>query len=164
MITLKNPENGADIKDIIRVGEKTKEYVFKVGELFSFDDEVAKVLLEKYGFLEEVGGQASKIEESSSVPVQAPALKEALEKPVYKCPHCEYSSIHKIAVIAHNKIHKDINKDIQAQLENVQIADGKELNTGLNIEDKANDNLPESGTKDRDGVGWYGQGLEDDNK
>ena len=152
MKALKNPENGADVTTIVRKEGQSREYSIKVGETLIFDDSVAKDLLTRYQFLEEV------------------EIKQERATGNYKCPHCEYGHVSKIAVLGHMNGHKDLEKkeiiQLGTELPTVTPVEGKPVLSPMEEreikkrEDRG-DEIPDRGV-DKDGVSWYGPGLEDD--
>jgi len=113
---------------------------------------VAKDLLTRYQFLEEV------------------EIKQERATGNYKCPHCEYGHVSKIAVLGHMNGHKDLEKkeiiQLGSELPTVTPVEGKPVLSPMEEreikkrEDRG-DEIPDRGV-DKDGVSWYGPGLEDD--
>lgn len=77
MKSIHNPENGADIIDRPIT---TGLYTIKVGETKVFEDEVANVLLEYYGFLEEVSNAPTFTEDVGDEDNKEPVEKTTRKK------------------------------------------------------------------------------------
>lgn len=154
MKVLKNPSTGSPISTIVKVGGESREYKIKVGETLAFEDEVADTLKSIYGFLEEV-----------EIP-QVPSGGK------FKCPHCEFTNATKVAVLGHMRTHKGLEErgvEIESgssAVSDVPEAQGKPVLSPLQKREierakESGGEIPEFG-KDKDGVPWYGPGLEDD--
>lgn len=183
MIILTNPDTGAPIDTII----DKKRYVLAVNETLGFQDEVAKQLLNIYGFLieEKTPVSPAKPEETPVLPEKPVEVVQPVSqipnKPVktdsgWKCPVCEYSAKEAIAVLGHIRGHKEEEKRklkenaTKPASEDVKEAEGE---TVVSMQEKArqkelamygqegSETLPE-GKTDRDGVEWTGKGLEQD--
>ena len=140
--------NTADIKSFVWSHAR---WNLKVNELKKFPDEVGNALLKHYGFLTRV--DKKNISE----------VKKMMEEKKYKCPHCDFESEYKMAYLAHLKSHKT---------EETQEADGIEEakpegaykpprpTRRLTPEESAG--IPSGKASDKDGVEWYGEGVEKD--
>ena len=136
MKTVFNPENGAPISKFLF---RKRLYELPVGEKKPFEDELANFMLQTYEFLEEF----------------TPAGR-------FVCKNGDYANDTKIAVFQHEKTCKN----------EVATEEGKEFITPQEILDAekrerlqmARDPLQDGGEfTDRDGVGWYGEGVAADN-
>jgi hypothetical protein len=81
MKVIKNPENGAPIRDFLY---QKRLYDLSVDEKKLFEDEVAQELLTTYPFLEEVNLEGE-----------------------FKCQYGDFASDTKVAVIGHERSHKE---------------------------------------------------------
>lgn len=179
MIILKNPDNGAPIAHVVT----GKEYSLAVGETAPFQDEVGRVLLEIYGFLEEV-----------VIPtvLEKEVVSEVEVKPkgiLYKCPYCPHTHEKKIGIFGHIRgNHRNEPKadpitisisgepDVAGTSVNVVPVDmkPKEGKPVVSLEEKqkkqfedfyrdaSGEGVGVSGREDKDGVEWYGGGVEKD--
>lgn len=129
-----NPEKGADIKGFLL---NKRLYELKVGEKKGFEDDVGEALRKTYPFLEEV-----KVEGK------------------FVCKFGDYANDLKVAVVAHEKGHK----------EGVEVEQGKEFITPQEIVDAEKkalfdqEGIPVGDGEDKDGVPWYGEGLTTDDE
>src|SRR3972149_4051139 len=136
MITLTNSkEKGAPIKDFLF---QKKMYALGLGETKTFDNPVANRLQQTYPWLEEV-----KLEGK------------------FTCKYGDYANDYKVAVIQHEKQHTEEPKT----------EEGEEFVTPQEIADKERasrltdpEGIPYGEGVDKDGVPWYGEGLQTDDE
>jgi len=135
MKVLFNPENGASIKNFLF---NKRTFAIGVNEKKPFEDAVADRLLETFEFLEEFKPEGK-----------------------FVCKFGDYANDAHIAVIAHEKGHK----------EEPAVEEGKDFVTPQELIDEeragrmqmAADPLESAGDfVDRDGTEWYGEGLSTD--
>lgn len=131
----------------------------KVGESKKFPDEVGEALLRTYPFLIEVTKSNYK------------EIEEKRTQKRFACKSCDFQSDLKPAFIAHIKTHKEVGGDADF-LSGVEEAmpEGKFVKpTGIVQTPEQTAGIPSGGTKDnpaydRDGVGFYGEGLQTDSE
>ncbi len=159
MIILLNPEKGADIDIII----EHKKYLHKVGETFTYIDSVGSYLLKTYPFLEETKAEASTGES------------------IYKCPivPCDFTSKMPIIVATHIKTaHPDAPKgnkllkvtvgggatpgNVPPEAQGSDVVSLNDIRAKKEEDLYARAEIPTGEGKDRDGVGWYGEGVTKD--
>ena len=110
-----NPlENGSPVDKWVFNGS---EYEHPVGKIIQYEDNVGEVLLETYGFLQDLSS------------TEAIKLKEELEnKKPFACKYCNFSSNADIALKGHMRTHKDlIEKETTVDPEIIPLAQGKEV-------------------------------------
>jgi hypothetical protein len=104
MITIKNPENGAKIEKFRWNG--SPPITLPVGDVDTYEDAIGRELLDRYGFLQEITVQGK-----------------------YVCKKGDYASDTKVAVINHEKKHKEElveDKPEVAQAQPVKVSDRDE--------------------------------------
>lgn len=162
-----NPADGAPIKDFIYRGEKKQTFFpdgfrFEDGKfangLMQFEDAEANELLETFEFL-----KALSSEEAQKI-IDRPADAK------YKCdfPGCEFATTHPIALAGHKRAHaKSVGDSSQPIVDEslIPVARGSRvlpLASGNQEADNIRKDIP-NGT-DSDGVDWYGEGVQVENK
>ena len=108
MKILFNPINGAPISDLwikdIYYLDSKKQEVFKPGQVLRFDDDAGEVLLELYGFLEELSIEEARLRLDS---LKKNPIKE------FACDFegCDFSTDTKVAVFGHKRTHKIVKTE-----------------------------------------------------
>ena len=126
------------------------------GEVKQYDDVIANIIKEEFGFIQEVTLERA---------------KQLLEKPrekELKCENCDYSTDTKIALIAHSKKHANEAK-AQEELAGIPTANNRKLAESPNgsILTKIVPGVVSSESEDiqngidEDGVVWYGEGRKE---
>jgi len=148
--------------------EKSKLYRLGINELKKFRTDIADYILGKYGFLQEI-----KPDEVDRV------LKEMKDKQ-YKCKLCDFETDTPIALKGHMRSHK-LSEEAQKVLATIPEAKPEAYVVGAEfsgsgqtefIRPEAMEGLPQTssddprtkGAEDRDGVEWYGTGLQSQRK
>src|SRR3990167_9084148 len=93
MIIVFNPKHGAPINKFVINGIMLDPH--KVGEMKQYDDSTGKILLENYGFLQEL------------TPKQAEDILAQPKNLSFKCEYCEYATDKKIGLMGHMRGHQD---------------------------------------------------------
>lgn len=130
MIVIKNPENGAPIKNFLY---QKKMYSLGVGDQRGFEDVLATNLLDTYAFLEKVDTEGK-----------------------FVCKFGDFISDKHIAVIGHERGHKEEPAEPPTFVTPQEIQDAEKRA----LYDQ--EGIPQSEGVDKDGVAWYGEGLETD--
>ena len=143
--------NTADVKNFIWSHAR---WFLKAGEMKKFPDDVGAAMLRQMEFLIEV----NKLNHEK--------IKKEVEEKKFKCDKCDFETNTKIAFISHFKTHGSENS--LESTEGIEEATpiGEYRGTTKEIKNPEGD-IPAGGTKfnpteDRDGVGWYGGGVERD--
>lgn len=157
-----NPKSGAPISQFIHRGIMVEPH-FNDGfqkkdgavanGLMQYEDDLADSLVETYEFLTIMD------EKSAKKILDRPPLPEL------KCeePGCEFKTVHKLALAGHSSTHRDYSSSAPVVSPDlIPVAGGKKVQS-LAEKKKMMDNrlgadIP-NGT-DKDGVDWYGDGLE----
>jgi len=155
MIVIYNPRKfnkmpGAPINDIFLY----KRYQLGINEMAQFDDQVGMYLLKKYGFLRKVN------------PEEISKVKKEIESPLFTCEFCDADFDSEQKLHAHMIGKHKLSKEAQEQLDGVPVAQpievvGRGRSTRSLSPDEA-EGIPADGVKDRDGVQWVGDGLQED--
>jgi hypothetical protein len=154
MIILNNPSAGADIFEFIF---NHRKYTHKVGETYTYTDEVGEFLMVTFPFLVRINEEVAEA------------------KGNFKCPLCEFENSEVLVVVNHMKSgHPDAPKGLKLERIKKPGTLPQEA-TGENFlsyaekkrqQEEALYNLPDipkdAGKKDKDGVEWYGGGVETD--
>lgn len=144
MTIIYNPKSGAVVKDIWQ----RKQYVVDVNTMEVYqDDQLAKYLLGKFQFLQEV------------LPEDVLKVKKRIE-----------NAAQEEVKTPEEKKQESLEKLTPKQREALASLPVKEASGQANIIVKRNrpltpeeaEGIPASGTTDRDGVTWVGEGLQDD--
>jgi hypothetical protein len=140
--------------------EKPGVYVLKPNELKKLRSDVAKYLLGKYKFLRKIDPR--KVDD---------LMKEMKDKP-FKCQLCNFESEKKVALTGHMRSHK-LSPEAQKVLDEIPESTpdafvvGAEYSRSGKTEvvsaDQA-EGIPTNSQPDRDGVSWYGKGLEENRR
>ncbi len=165
MKIIHNPKDGAPIKDFIFKGDllethfpdgyTTPQGVIANG-LMQYEDSIADILLETFGFLEEI---------------DAASAQKIIERPQeeFKCdfPGCDFVSAKKIGLLGHQRGHKKDSKTAEKPVIDpsiIPVANTKKVESVFGTdqtEDAKKADIP-NGT-DKDGVEWYGEGAQVEN-
>jgi len=133
----------------------------KVNEMKKFPDEVANAMLKHCSFLVEVDKE--NIEK----------VKDIIKEKKYKCKYCDFEVDLKMAFMNHMKKHENEQESGPDFLGDVEEASPSQIYQPTRKQQQVlpdqKEGIPIGGTKytpkvDGDGVGWYGEGLEDDVK
>ena len=144
-----------NIADIKRFVWSHNYWNLKAGEMLKFPDDVGSALLRTYGFLSEVDTKNIK------------KVKDEIAEKLHKCDKCEFETNTAVAFHMHMKAH---DKDKIIEIDGIEEAQpkGHFVKTGVvrMMPDKPEqqEGIPLGGTfeqpvEDKDGVGWYGEGL-----
>ncbi len=144
--------NGAPCVDIIDYPFAGGTYTIKKNSVMRCeDDNLAKALLENFGFLEQI-----KVE-------QLPEIQKEMEDKDFKCEYCnkEFETEQKL----HGHIlgaHK-LSAENEAALKDIPTIGSKNSVAPTQPKESidASEGIPNKG-KDRDGVEWYGEGVQED--
>ena len=153
MKILYNPQSGSPIQNVYfdgirRFSKLDNQEPFIPGQLLQFEDKEADFYLDTWGFLELV------------TPEQA---ADIIKKPKLelKCDHCDFATNTKIALLGHNRKHKDEQdkqKEPVIDPNLVPVVGGQKIASPLTPEVDG-DGLALPDGLDKDGVAWYGGGL-----
>jgi hypothetical protein len=160
-----NPEEGAPITTFIYEGVLLDPHFpdgfeLPTGELsnglMQYEDRTADLLAETYEFL-----QIMTLD-------KAQEILDRPKEPKYKCDYaeCEFSTHTKIALMGHSRKHKRSIEDASKPVIGgnvIPISGGRRIPT-LAEKGKIGDNDDVINGTDKDGVDWYGSGLEVENK
>lgn len=150
MKILYNPKTGSDIKDYWFA---QKKWNIPKNSLFRCEsDTIAQMFLDTYGFLRDVK------------PEEVATVKQEMETKDFICVHCkeEFSTEQKLRGHMLGK-HK-LSDEHEKMLDGIPVLDaGQESIPGdrKQVTGDAAEGIPEKG-KDKDGVDWYGPGVEKD--
>ena len=144
--------NTADIKNFIWSHAR---WFLKAGEMKKFPDDVGAAMLRQIEFLVEVKKDNYQ------------KIKEEIEEKKFTCDKCEFKTDTKIAFLGHYRTHEKTDEltDTSGIAEAQPIG---EYRGTVEKKDPERD-IPQGGTKfnpidDKDGVGWYGGGMERDSE
>lgn len=140
MKVLRNPELGANIEGFIF---KKIKYNFPVGKELTMPEDLANALLNSYPFLEEVKAGDGQ----------------------YLCKYGDFASDTKIAVAGHEKAHEArIAKQVAVMQPEEFITPQEKLDEERRHQYDlvGTDGIPTGNAVDKDGIEWYGPGLEKD--
>jgi hypothetical protein len=165
MIALYNPRyfevagkrtiNEADIRGFVWSHAR---WGLKVNEMKKFPDEVGEALMRVFPFLILVDRK------------NLAEIEKIQKEEVYKCDECDFSSTAKIGLIAHKRTHEK-GEEGDTGVGAIQSAEPegnyKAPTVARKMSPEQQEGIPQGGTKynptaDKDGVGWYGAGREDD--
>lgn len=141
--------NTTDVKNFIWSHAR---WFLKAGEMKKFPDEVGQAMLRHMGFLVEVKK------------VNYDKIKAEVEEKKFKCDKCPFETNTKIAFIQHFKTHEKSEEVTDLSVEEAEHG-GEYFGMGKRPQTQdVNAGIPIGGTKsnpvnDREGVGWYGEGL-----
>lgn len=159
MVIVYNPKKGAPIKGFICEkeswaphypdGYETPDGKISNG-LIQYSDSVAKEILDRYAFLEQI------------TPAAAAELI-ARPKAEFSCdfPNCEFKTHTKVALSGHNRKHAADRKILENPIFDesaIPIAASKRV-LSLAEQKKKTDNKDILSGPDADGVEWYGEGV-----
>ena len=118
-----------------------------------FPDDVGRALLKHIGFLVEVTSK------------NIDKIKTMMADKKYKCEHCEFTTDTKIAFISHMRTHgkgedEEVLKDIGEANPSRKYEGYKKPKSAPVIETEVGIPPKEGPQKDKDGVEWYGEGIE----
>ena len=158
--------NTAKVKDMFAAREEGREtgkiiekpgvYTLAPGEIKKFRVDVAEYLLKKYQFIVKV-----KPEEIEKV------LKENKEKK-FKCEYCAFQTDTRVALTGHTRTH-GVTDETKKILDEIPEAGPDAFVIGAESSDSGKleytplekEGIPEKeGTVDKDGVEWYGEGVQ----
>jgi len=145
--------NTADVKAFVWSHAR---WSLKAGEMKKFPDDVGTAMAKQINFLILVDKD------------NYDKIKAEVEEKKFKCDKCDFETNTKIAYISHFRTHEKSNA-----LENTDgieeaIPQGEYRGT-TKVVQNPEEGIPSGGTKfnpidDKDGVGWYGEGVERDSK
>lgn len=159
-ITIYNPKfltvggkkvvNTEDVKNFIWSHAK---WNLEAGKMMKFPDDVAEAMLKHIGFLVRVTKE------------NQTTIKAEVEEKKFKCEKCDFETNTKIAFMSHYKTHEKSTDVDDLDVEEAKPIGEYRANTPV-IQNPEGD-IPKGGTKynpitDKDGVGWYGEGVERD--
>lgn len=150
MKILYNPKLGSDIKDYWLGGQK---WNIPKNSLFRCDDDaIARHFLETYGFLRDI-----KVEE-------LPEVKKEMEAKDFVCEHCkdEFSTEQKLRghMLGKHKLSEENEKALEG-IPSLEPKGTVSLGSRKQLSGDEAEGIPDKG-KDKDGVDWYGPGVEQD--
>lgn len=153
MIVIYNPKNGSPIRDIFQQAQ----YSLGVNELAKFPPQVAHYLKNKFHFLRQIS------------PEDITAVKDEMRELPFKCEYCEVEyeteqklNAHKLGKHKLSKESKEILDGIpEAKPTGKVIVPQKSDDKMRIVSPEEMEGIPVEG-KDRDGVEFYGGGLETD--
>lgn len=123
------------------------------GEMKKFPEDVGGAMLKHIEFLVEVTKE------------NFDKIKAEVEEKKFKCDKCDFETNTKIALISHYRTHEKTS----ALDDTAGIEDASPQGEYRPVQEVKNteEGIPKGGTKfnpvnDRDGVGWYGDGMERD--
>lgn len=143
--------NTVDVKNFVWSHNR---WALEAGTMKKFPDEVGRALLKHIEFLVEVKKD------------NFTKIKEEVEEKKFKCDQCDFETNTKIAFMSHFKTHEKSNEVDGAGIEDAK-PDGNYSAPGR-VPMNTEDGIPTGvGTQsnpinDKDGVGWYGDGLKSD--
>ncbi len=150
MKILYNPKLGADIKNYW-LGQK--KWNIPKNSLFRCeDDAIARIFLDTYGFLRDV-----KPEEISTV-------KQEMEAKDFICEHCKEAFSTEQKLRGHMLGKHKLSEEHEKMLDGIPMLDPMgtvSLQERTQVTGDVAEGIPEKG-KDKDGVEWYGPGVEKD--
>ena len=149
MIILLNPKKpkGSDISGFMAKGAAVEDH--KTGEIKQYEDSIAKALVKTFEFLEEL------------TPQQAEKYLAEPKVGEFKCEYCDFSTDVKVALAGHMRSHKnEIAKANEPAIDPNKIPVAQ--TTQVRPPQRQND--PTQNGKDKDGVEWYGEGVQELNK
>jgi hypothetical protein len=143
--------NVSDVKNFVWSHAR---WSLKTGEMKKFPDDVGAAMLRQINFLIEVTKD------------NYDKIKAEVEEKKFKCENCDFETNTKIAFISHAKTHEKTNKlDNSDDIEEAAPI-GEYRGTSQTV-NNPEEGIPSGGTRfnpvnDKDGVGWYGGGVERD--
>ena len=155
MIIVYNPPNGAPVQNFIFKGSVVEPHL--VGELKQYEDTIGRELVDTFGFLQILDQIAAK------------AIMDAPKEPKFKCEYCDFKTDKNIALMGHMRKHADEIKQRSEPVVDPSIIPVAKVSNVVNNEDgndirqslQSGKDIPNG--EDRDGVSWYGTGLQEDN-
>lgn len=144
-IIIYNPKTGAAINYVWA----KKKWALAVNEMKKFPKEIADQLLLTYPFLEQVDIKNIK------------DIKKRMKVNPYKCKYCKFETDQKIALIGHLRSH-DISEEDEKLLSGIESAGTIDAEPKKILSEEEVGGIPSKG-EDKDGVEWYGPGVESDN-
>lgn len=164
-----NPKDGAPVRGFVYKGIEIDPhypdgYHYQdnsvANGLMQYEDEIAESLLETFEFLQVISQE------------EAQKILERPKNPEIKCdePGCDFTTMHKVALAGHKKKHDSEKAVIQGvpvvDPKLIPVAGGKKIQSLAEkkkmMDNRVGTDIP-NGT-DKDGVDWYGEGLEVDNR
>ncbi len=130
----------------------------KVNEVKKFPDEVGAAMLRNLGFLVEV------------TPKNIEEIKKIMAEHQFHCPECTFTTDTKVAFVSHVKSH-GITEEHTKMLGEIEDAQPRKKYFGIkkqkSLSPEEQEGLPDTSlgsAKDKDGVEFYGGGLEEDDR
>lgn len=151
-----NGKKQINTEDVKRFIWSHASWSLKAGEMKKFPEDVGIAMLRQIGFLVEVKKD------------NYDKIKAEVEEKKFKCDQCPFETNTKIAFINHFKTHE--KTEALENTDGIEDAQpiGEYRGTTKTVQNPE-EGIPQGGTKfnpneDRDGVGWYGEGIERDTK
>ena len=152
----KKIENKADIKGFVWSHAR---WELKVNELKKFPDDVGEAILRTCEFV-------TKVDKSNLAEIDE--IRKVKE---FQCKHCEFGTNTRIAFVNHVRTHNKMKTKEEGFLSEIEpskpIGEYSGMDKSKKMSPEASEGIPKGGTKynpisDKDGVGWYGAGVEKD--
>lgn len=128
-----------------------KYWKLGVNEIAKFPEQVAEGMLSTYGFLRKVN------------PEDLENVKKEMEDKPFKCEHCGAEFSTEKALQGHLMGKHKLSEESREFLKTIpEVSIDEEFIPAKKLAPEQEEGIPVKGT-DKDGVEWYGEGLEDDN-
>lgn len=126
------------------------------GQIKQYDDAIAEDMIDRWGFLKSI------------TPEKAQELLAKPKEGDLKCEFCDFKTDYKMALASHMRTHKEeVAKKSQPAIDPniIPVAATKKIvREKINTLNSVDDDDETRNGRDRDGVEWYGEGVQEENR